>query len=86
MRRFQLAATAIAALASATALAQNASPNNPGATDKMDTPATQGGAMGANPSGDSSGERASNREAWAQLRPRAEYGHVELERRRTRHL
>jgi sporulation protein YlmC with PRC-barrel domain len=42
--------TAIAALASATALAQNASPNNPGATDKMDTPATQGGAMGANPS------------------------------------
>ena len=49
MRRFQLAATAIAALASATALAQNASPNNPGATDKMDTPATQGGAMGANP-------------------------------------
>jgi sporulation protein YlmC with PRC-barrel domain len=49
MRRFQLAATAIAALASATALAQNASPNSLGATDKMDTPATQGGAMGANP-------------------------------------
>jgi sporulation protein YlmC with PRC-barrel domain len=49
MRKFLLAATATAALASATALAQNASPNNPGATDKMDTPATQGGAMGANP-------------------------------------
>jgi sporulation protein YlmC with PRC-barrel domain len=49
MRRFQLAATAIAALASAAALAQNASPNNPRAIDKMDTPATQGGAMGANP-------------------------------------
>jgi sporulation protein YlmC with PRC-barrel domain len=50
MRRLLLATTAIAALASATALAQNASPNNPGVTDKLDTPATQGGAIGANPS------------------------------------
>jgi len=49
MRRLLPAITAIA-LASATALAQNASPNNPGATDKLDTPATQGGVMEANPS------------------------------------
>lgn len=46
MRKFLLAATAISALASATAMAQNASPN---ATDKMNSSATQGAAMKANP-------------------------------------
>ena len=54
MRKALLAAAAIAALASATATAQNASPNNPttgtaGVNDKMNSSATQGGAMGANP-------------------------------------
>ena len=54
MRKFLLAAAAIAALASATATAQNASPNNPttgtaGVNDKMNASATHGGAMGANP-------------------------------------
>ncbi len=54
MRKFLLAATAISALASATAMAQNASPNDPangtaGVNDKMNSSATQGGAMGANP-------------------------------------
>ena len=55
MRRFQLTATAIAVLASATALAQNASPNalgngTAGTDDKRNSSATQGGARGANPS------------------------------------
>ncbi len=54
MRESLLAATVVAALASATAVAQNASPDNPakgtaGVNDKMNSSATQGGAMGANP-------------------------------------
>jgi sporulation protein YlmC with PRC-barrel domain len=54
MRKFLLAATAICALTGATAIAQNASPNNPangtpGADDKMNSSGNQGGAMGANP-------------------------------------
>lgn len=52
MRKFLLAAAALGAIASATAVAQNASPNNTGAAgadDKMNSSATQGGAMGANP-------------------------------------
>jgi sporulation protein YlmC with PRC-barrel domain len=51
MRKFLLAAAATAALASASATAQNASPANgtAGGGDKMDSSATQGGAMGANP-------------------------------------
>ena len=54
MRKFLLAA-AIGALASATAMAQNASPNDPangtaGVNDRMNSSATQGGAaIGANP-------------------------------------
>jgi sporulation protein YlmC with PRC-barrel domain len=54
MRKFLLAAAAAGALASATAMAQNASPNasgngTAGVNDKMNSTATQGGAMGANP-------------------------------------
>ena len=54
MRESLLAAAVVAALASATAVAQNASPDNPakgsaGVNDKMNSSATQGGAMGANP-------------------------------------
>lgn len=53
MRKFLLTAVAIGAIASATAMAQNASPNNPtngtAADDKTNSSATQGGAMGANP-------------------------------------
>ena len=55
MRKFLLAAAAIGALASATAVAQNASPNDPangtaGVNDKMNSSAAQGGAaIGANP-------------------------------------
>lgn len=53
MRKFLLAAAAFSAIAGATAMAQNASPNNPGngpaVDDKMNSPAPQGGAMGANP-------------------------------------
>jgi sporulation protein YlmC with PRC-barrel domain len=55
MRKFLLAAAAIGALASATALAQDASPNDPangtaGVNDKMNSSAAQGGAaIGANP-------------------------------------
>lgn len=55
MRKFLLAAAAIGALASATATAQNASPDNPangtaGANDKMNSSAKQAGAaIGANP-------------------------------------
>jgi hypothetical protein len=45
MRKILLAATAISALASAAAIAQNASPN---ATEKMNSSTTQGAAMGAN--------------------------------------
>jgi hypothetical protein len=47
MRRLLLAAAAIGALAIATAMAQNTSPNDP--NDKMNSSSTQGGAMGANP-------------------------------------
>jgi sporulation protein YlmC with PRC-barrel domain len=55
MRKALLAAAAIVALTSASASAQNASPDNPangtaGGTDKMNSSANQGaGAMGANP-------------------------------------
>jgi len=54
MRKFLLAAAAVGALASATAMAQNASPSTPGngtagVDDKMNSSAAQGGAMGANP-------------------------------------
>ena len=55
MRKFLLAAAASGALASATALAQNASPNDPatgttGVNDKMNSSSAQGGAaIGANP-------------------------------------
>jgi sporulation protein YlmC with PRC-barrel domain len=54
MRKFLLAAAAAGALASATAMAQNASPNTSGngaagVDDKTNSAATQGGAMGANP-------------------------------------
>jgi hypothetical protein len=49
MRKFLLAAAAVSAIVSATAMAQNASPNAPGADDKMNSSATQGGAMGASP-------------------------------------
>jgi sporulation protein YlmC with PRC-barrel domain len=53
MRKFLLAAAAVSAIASATALAQNTSPNNPGngtagVNDKMKSAGSQGGAMGAN--------------------------------------
>jgi sporulation protein YlmC with PRC-barrel domain len=55
MRKFLLAAAAAGAIASATAMAQNTSPNasgngTAGADDKANSSATQGGAMGANPS------------------------------------
>jgi hypothetical protein len=50
MRRLLLAAAAIGALAIATAMAQNTSPNDPngtaGVNDKMNSSSTQGGAMG----------------------------------------
>jgi hypothetical protein len=54
MRKFLLAAAATAALAGASATAQNTSPDNPangtaGGADKMNSSASQGGAMGANP-------------------------------------
>ena len=54
MRKALLTAAAIAALASTSATAQNASPNNPttgtaGVNDKTNPSATEGGAMGANP-------------------------------------
>jgi len=53
MRRLLLAAAAIGALAIATAMAQNTSPNDPNGTAgvnyKMNSSSTQGGAMGANP-------------------------------------
>jgi sporulation protein YlmC with PRC-barrel domain len=54
MRKFLLAAAAVSAISSATALAQNASPNNAGngtagVDDKMNSSGSQGGAMGANP-------------------------------------
>ena len=54
MRESLLAATVVAALASATAVAQNASPDDPakgpaGVNDKMNSSATQGGAMRASP-------------------------------------
>ena len=55
MRKLLLAAAAIGALASATAVAQNASPNDPangtaGVNDRMNSSPTQGGAaIGANP-------------------------------------
>ena len=53
MRESLLAATVVAALASATAVAQNASPDNPAkgpaaVNDKMNSVGTQGGAIGAN--------------------------------------
>jgi sulfite reductase beta subunit-like hemoprotein len=56
MRKFLLAAAAVTALASASAMAQNATPDNPAkgtavGNDKMNSSANQGGAaMGANPS------------------------------------
>jgi sporulation protein YlmC with PRC-barrel domain len=53
MRKFLLTAAAVGAIASATAMAQNTSPNASGTTgadDKTNSSATQGGAMGANPS------------------------------------
>jgi len=55
MGKFLLAATAAGAIASATAMAQNASPNaagngTAGVNDNTNSSATQGGAMGANPS------------------------------------
>jgi opacity protein-like surface antigen len=55
MRKFLLAAAAVIALASASAMAQNTSPNDPAngtaaGNDKMNSSANQGGAaMGANP-------------------------------------
>jgi sporulation protein YlmC with PRC-barrel domain len=54
MRKALLTAAAIVALASVSATAQNASPNNPatgtaGVNDKTNPSATEGGAMGANP-------------------------------------
>jgi sporulation protein YlmC with PRC-barrel domain len=55
MRKILFAAVAVSALAGASAMAQNASPNNPdngaaAAPDKMNSSATQAGAMmGANP-------------------------------------
>jgi hypothetical protein len=53
MRKLLLAAAAIGALASSTAMAQNTPPNDPngtaGVNDKMNSSSTQGGAMGANP-------------------------------------
>ena len=55
MRKFLLAAAGVAALASATAMAQNASPNTPGNTgvgDKINSSAFSAfkeGAMAANP-------------------------------------
>jgi sporulation protein YlmC with PRC-barrel domain len=54
MRKFLLAAVAVSAVAGASAVAQNATPNNPNTgsaatTDKMNSSTTQGGAaMGAN--------------------------------------
>jgi sporulation protein YlmC with PRC-barrel domain len=53
MRKFLLAATVIGALISGSAIAQNASPNDPangtaGVNDKMNS-ATQGAAIGTNP-------------------------------------
>jgi sporulation protein YlmC with PRC-barrel domain len=54
MRKALLAAAAVAALASASAMAQNTSPDNSasgtaGVNDKTNPSATEGGAMGANP-------------------------------------
>lgn len=95
MRKFLLAAAAFSAIAGATAMAQNASPNNPGngpaVDDKMNSPAPQGGAMGANPTPTAPanappGCHSSRAEGGAELYPAAEHGHVELERGRTRHL
>ena len=57
MRKFLFAAIAASALAGASAMAQNTSPNNPdngnaAIPDKMNSSASQGGAaMGANPNG-----------------------------------
>jgi sporulation protein YlmC with PRC-barrel domain len=53
MRKLLLAAAAVAALASASATAQNATPDNPakgtaGTTDKMNSSAPQGGVVGPN--------------------------------------
>lgn len=55
MRKFLLAATAAGAIASATAMAQNATPNaagngTPGAIDKTNSSPAHAGAMEANPS------------------------------------
>ena len=47
MRKALFAAAAVAALASASAMAQNTTPNT--LNDKMNTPTTHVGAMGANP-------------------------------------
>ena len=94
MRKFLLAA-AIGALASATAMAQNASPNDPangtaGVNDRMNSSATQGGAaIGANPARGprrTPQPRLSRAEGWAEFHPGAEHGHVELERRWARRL
>jgi sporulation protein YlmC with PRC-barrel domain len=54
MRKFLVAAAALGAVASATAMAQNTAPNAPGSgtagvNGKMDSSAAQGGAVGANP-------------------------------------
>ena len=51
MHKLLLAAAAIGALAIATAMAQNTSPNDPngtaGVNDKMNSSSTQGGAVGS---------------------------------------